>query len=443
MNNRKAFTLIELLVVIGIIAILAGLLLPAVSRMYISSKIAGQKADFVSISNALQQYEADFGDYPRNPILKGWNTNSGVNPAPTYLSLAAALLGPGPAFTQLVNGNTLEVGDGNDGTGFRNQSIVTIPGTVNLQATPVTFQPLPAYQNQAGAIAQNMTSAVPIATLILTPSSTTEAPEAIGVSPAANSTPALINLTLYAPPVDATITNATLIIPGGKVWGPYLSADTFKVAFIPGVNGLPPAGIAWPQGSQGQPVLLDRWGQVIQYFPRYGLTNNRLNDSSMTTTYTNPNSIQAGPLFGYSQPLSVDPGGKYGQNAIWDFRDGAPFFVAGSGAWKNPVTGNLDAWETWPDPTNDTSTPPSAGFQPEFAIEWMLGDLPTAAGGIFNNAIMPGEKLGYDGPFILISAGPNGPELNNGGYCNFAGVASNQLQQTFLSSGNVYNFDHP
>jgi hypothetical protein len=56
---------------------------------------------------------------------------------------------------------------------------------------------------------------------------------------------------------------------------------------------------------------------------------------------------------------------------------------------------------------------------------------------------MPGEKLGYDGPFILISAGPNGPELNNGGYCNFAGVASNQLQQTFLSSGNVYNFDHP
>ncbi len=80
MNNRKAFTLVELLVVIGIIAILAGLLLPAISQMHRSAQITGQKADFVTIANALDAYKADFGDYPRNDVLTRWNTGATADP---------------------------------------------------------------------------------------------------------------------------------------------------------------------------------------------------------------------------------------------------------------------------------------------------------------------------------------------------------------------------
>jgi hypothetical protein len=199
--------------------------------------------------------------------------------------------------------------------------------------------------------------------------------------------------------------------------------------------------------------LLDRWGQVIQYFPRYGPANNRTADGLQP--YGGPvqanASISAGPLFGYSQPYSVDS--NYGYNTIWDWRDGAPLFanqdtVPNVGSWQNPVTGNPDVCVTWPDPTNDMSSPPNPPFQPELAIEWMLGDLPTHSG-LFNNEIVSGEKLGWDGPFILISTGPDGPELGRseqkttvGGYCNLASVPINQLQQTFLNSGNIYNFDH-
>jgi hypothetical protein len=68
----------------------------------------------------------------------------------------------------------------------------------------------------------------------------------------------------------------------------------------------------------------------------------------------------------------------------------------------------------------------------------MLGDTS------FSNAIVAGEKLNWDQPFILISTGPDGPERANGGYCNFAGpVPANQLSTTFTNSGNIFNFDHP
>src|SRR5208282_2966308 len=91
MNTRKAFTLIELLVVIGIIAILAGILLPAVNHMRKIAQLDGQRADFQSISTALEAYKADFGDYPRNTILQSWNTLPGGAsgtpvPAPIFLT---------------------------------------------------------------------------------------------------------------------------------------------------------------------------------------------------------------------------------------------------------------------------------------------------------------------------------------------------------------------
>jgi hypothetical protein len=240
-------------------------------------------------------------------------------------------------------------------------------------------------------------------------------------------------------------------VPTGKVTQNYISGDTFKVVYVPVATtqtGGPGAGFI---GSAGEPLLLDRWGQVIQYFPRYGPANNRLNDSSISTNYTTPTSIQAGPLFGYSQPKSVD--GTLGQNAIWDFRDGAPLYTITN---TSPVLTWSPPWQA---PTT-TAGPPN-DFRADWTIEWMLGDLPASING-FHNAIVPGEKLNFDQEFILISAGPDGPNRLNGGYCNFANTTSgaategqladpnsgnqltqSQLLQMFIASGNVYNFEHP
>ncbi|MGD0767409.1 MAG: type II secretion system protein [Tepidisphaeraceae bacterium] len=470
MNNRKAFTLVELLVVIGIIAVLAGLLLPAVNHMRRSAQITGQKADFQTIAAALESYKADFGDYPRNAPLPTWNEQTGH--APVFLTLASALMGPGPAVT-----NSTEIGDGADGLGFRCQATV-IPGVVTISGTSVTFTADGAYTAQSTAFANNFISGTTEASLILFPASGQPYQETIGISAVSPPSGAL-TLTLPYAPIYAH-SRGTISTASGKVWGPYISADTFKVAFVPVPPSQDPSygpggpGIsAW--GSAGQPVLLDRWGQVIQYFPRYGPANNRTNDSLASRYPPNP-AVQAGPLFGYSQPHSVDS--VAGENAMWDYRDGAPFFAAGQswkilGSWQNPVTGILDQLVPWPKDTGVTNA-----FQPELTIQWMLGEqVDPSAGGLFQNEIMsgslpagvlPGEKLNYDGPFILISAGPDGPERNNGGYCSFVnpkdgsltdssgnkltsaellqiftGNGNSQLLQIFPGSGNIYNFDRP
>ena len=85
------FTLIELLVVIGILALLAGILLPMALKAYGAGRRARTAADLQSISVALDAYKADFGDYPR----------VGANQAGAA-TLGLALIGPyGGALTDL------------------------------------------------------------------------------------------------------------------------------------------------------------------------------------------------------------------------------------------------------------------------------------------------------------------------------------------------------
>jgi len=59
-----AFTLIELLVVIAIIGILAGMLLPVLSRAKQKTKIAQARIEIGGIVNAIHKYEADYNRFP-------------------------------------------------------------------------------------------------------------------------------------------------------------------------------------------------------------------------------------------------------------------------------------------------------------------------------------------------------------------------------------------
>lgn len=58
-NDRPAFTLVELLVVMGVIALLVGMLLPAISKVRIAANIVKARSDLRQIAVALMMYQQD------------------------------------------------------------------------------------------------------------------------------------------------------------------------------------------------------------------------------------------------------------------------------------------------------------------------------------------------------------------------------------------------
>ena len=65
-TGNKGFTIVELLTVMSVIAVLIGLLVPALNLVKDFSKQVQQQAQFHSIDAALEMFSADFGYYPES-----------------------------------------------------------------------------------------------------------------------------------------------------------------------------------------------------------------------------------------------------------------------------------------------------------------------------------------------------------------------------------------
>jgi prepilin-type N-terminal cleavage/methylation domain-containing protein len=67
-RKKTGMTLVELLVVLGIIALLVGILIPALSLVQRTARETKQQAQFSAIDLALTGYRNDFGDYPLSEL---------------------------------------------------------------------------------------------------------------------------------------------------------------------------------------------------------------------------------------------------------------------------------------------------------------------------------------------------------------------------------------
>ena len=120
LRPRSAFTLIELLVVIGIIAILTGLLLPAVQQVRESARRSGCSSHLRQIGLAVASYHVTYRKLPVGCLE--WR--SGNNPEQRQLAWSAQIL---PQLEQVPLAQQLDLTKAFDAPANRAAAAVTVP----------------------------------------------------------------------------------------------------------------------------------------------------------------------------------------------------------------------------------------------------------------------------------------------------------------------------
>lgn len=91
--KRSGLTLVEILVVVGIIAILTGMLLPAVSMVKKTAREAKQRVQFTAIDLALATFKNDYGALPPSDHYTWLGDTDAIENSSGAQKLAEALLG--------------------------------------------------------------------------------------------------------------------------------------------------------------------------------------------------------------------------------------------------------------------------------------------------------------------------------------------------------------
>jgi type II secretory pathway pseudopilin PulG len=126
---HRAFTLVEMLIVIGIMILLITILLPVLSKVTRQAQRYKVGTLMNAISQGLEAYKGDFGDYPRLPFLSQTSAVPNYEQGDGFALLGVALMGPGPQ-------DNLLTGSGSDS--YIN-AVGTFNATTNYPAGSVVY----------------------------------------------------------------------------------------------------------------------------------------------------------------------------------------------------------------------------------------------------------------------------------------------------------------